>query len=271
MNCRYALLTLPLFLSGCVVHLGPGSCTGADYVTEETLELTASDLSRLKVMAEAGDIRIEGEPGRDTIRVDAKIYQSEPGANEHDFRLLSDGNTAHLYATQSYSAGCWSNTPRIDMVVKVPAEMALDLEDGSGELVILGMAGTLNVVDGSGDLTIDGGQELVLNDGSGDARISNIQGNVEVDDGSGELWLSAIGGDLTLDDGSGDLSVQQVAGRVTIEDGSGDLSVEQVEGMVTVDDGSGDIQVRQTGGFNLIDGGSGGLSLEQVNGSVTLK
>ncbi|MBY5992442.1 DUF4097 family beta strand repeat-containing protein [Ferrimonas balearica] len=264
------MLALPLLLSGCVIHLDGSSCQSADYQTEEVLLLSASDLRRFEVKADAGQLLIFGEPGRSEISVEATLYSTGPEAEDHDFRLERRGDTAVLTATQHSTMGCWRDSPRIDLVVKAPAGLDLTVDDGSGDLEILGMTGALSVEDGSGNLVIDGGSRLVLDDGSGDARVRNVTGSATIEDGSGNLWVSRIGGDLEVDDGSGDLAIVEVAGAARIEDGSGNLSVEKVDGVVTVDDGSGDIRVRHVGGFTLVEGGSGQLSLKEVTGPVSL-
>ncbi|MBY6186524.1 DUF4097 domain-containing protein [Marinobacter hydrocarbonoclasticus] len=271
MKLRCALLTLPLLLSGCVIHIdGSYACDSADYEQHETLVLDSAGLTAFKVDAGAGRLDIIGEPGRDTISVEAVLYSTGPEADEHEFGLEQQGSTAVLTATQTNMMSCGRQSPHINMVVKVPAELDLNVDDGSGALEIVGMAGKLTIEDGSGNLVIDGGQQLTLDDGSGDARIRNIQGDANIEDGSGNLWISKVGGNLEVEDGSGDLEVTEVGGYARVDDGSGNLSVEAVQGPVTVDDGSGDIRIRQTGGFTLLEGGSGGLSVENVNGPVTL-
>ncbi|MBY6224262.1 DUF4097 domain-containing protein [Ferrimonas balearica] len=270
MTRRLSVLLLPLLLSGCVIHVDGTACSSADYESNQAVQLDGAGLTALQVNAEAGRLEIIGDPAQNNIAVEAVLYSSGPEADEHQFSLVRQGDVAVLTATQNSQFGCWNDSPHIDMVVRVPAGLALEVEDGSGDMTLHGMTAPLNIDDGSGSLTINGGQTLRLVDGSGDTWVEGIAGNATVEDGSGSLRLSKMGGDVRVDDGSGDLTISDVAGQVEVSDGSGSLVVESVQGNVTVDDGSGDIRIRQTGGFTLIEGGSGGLSVSDVNGPVTL-
>ena len=70
---------------------------------------------------------------------------------------------------------CGSTTPRINfrtrvinLTVRVPKNMDVEVDDGSGEV-----------------------------------KIAQINGNIQIDDGSGEINIRDIRGDVGIDDGSG--------------------------------------------------------------------
>lgn len=240
-----------LLLSACVIHVG-NSSAAEDLKHEQLhLQLSAADLTELKAETEAGDLKIIGVKGLTQIEVVADLYSSE--SRPFTLSLEKQGNAAVLKAVGGSCIGvCSGPSGYADLLVKVPAELALTLEDGSGDISIEGLSSDLVINDGSGNLTVQGGRHLVLEDGSGNASLTGFSGN------------------LTIEDGSGDLFVQQVAGTVLVEDGSGDIDIQQVKGMVSISDGSGDILVQQAGGFTLLDDGSGELKIDQINGPVSL-
>ncbi|MAD73652.1 MAG: hypothetical protein CML20_02410 [Rheinheimera sp.] len=235
-------------LSGCVIYVGNGHAGDRQH-EQRNLTLDAINLSELVADTGAGKLEIIGEEGRQTIDLQASIYYYD--SEDIRLSLVSSGNDAVLEAgfANSFTSG---NSPYMDVVVKVPARLALTLEDGSGDAEIRGLQGNLNIEDGSGNLTIEGGN------------------NAKVVDGSGDLYISQLRGNLTLEDGSGSAYVENIQGKVTVEDGSGDLQISQIGGLVTIDDGSGDINVDGAGGLTILDGGSGSLNINAINGPVNI-
>ncbi|MBU2113834.1 MAG: DUF4097 domain-containing protein [Gammaproteobacteria bacterium] len=241
-------LAMASLLSGCVVYVGNGHASDLQY-EERKLSLSATELQQLVADTGAGKLDIVGETGRDSIELVANIYYYD--ADDIRLSLQNRGKDAVLEAgfAQSFNSG---NSPYIDLLVKVPAQFNLTLDDGSGDTDIRGLSGNLNIDDGSGELRLSGGN------------------NASVKDGSGDLYISQLSGNLQLEDGSGDADIRHVKGNVSVEDGSGDLNISQVGGIVTIDDGSGDIVVDGAGGLTIIDSGSGGLKLNAINGPVQI-
>ncbi|RVU40607.1 hypothetical protein EOE67_06070 [Rheinheimera riviphila] len=217
-------------LSGCVIHVGGGG-NSPDQHSTKRFELEASALTQLVASTGAGSLLIQGEAGRTTIEVVAEIH-SYDGMNA-DISLQAQGNNAQLHASlpSSFVNG---NSPYIDLIVKVPTNFGLVLDDGSGDTVIEGLTGALHVTDGSGELRINGGNSLRLDDGSGDVFVRNIAGAVSVEDGSGDLEIDQIGGIVSINDGSGDISVVRTAGLTITDAGSGDLDLDQINGPVSI-------------------------------------
>jgi DUF4097 and DUF4098 domain-containing protein YvlB len=262
-------ITSALILCGCVVHVSP-SAANADIYKKKTLQLDAATFENLTAKTGAGSLEIVGEKDRTNIVVNADIYTVEEG--DYTLTLTKSGNKAFLEAkVPSLNGNVWrfgSNGPRIDLVIKMPSELALKLDDGSGSIDIEGLTSHLTIEDGSGSLAIDGGKSLNLKDGSGSLTVKNIMGKTNIDDGSGSMSVENIQGDLVVDDGSGSLEIKNVTGNATIEDGSGGLTVRKVSGKVTIDDGSGGITVKDAGSLEIIDSGSGGVQINGIRGTV---
>lgn len=218
------------FLSGCVIHIGGGN-NSPDQHSTKRFELEASALTQLVASTGAGSLLIQGEAGRTTIEVVAEIHSYE--GLDTDISLEARGSNAQLHA--SLSKGFVNgNSAYIDLIVKVPTNFGLVLDDGSGDTVIEGLTGALQVTDGSGELRIDGGSSLRADDGSGDLFIRNIQDAVTVDDGSGDLVIEQIGGVVTINDGSGDIRVHRAGGLTITDAGSGELDIDQINGQVSI-------------------------------------
>lgn len=223
------------------------ACSMTQPTLQETreLELTVAPGSRLFVEAGAGSMVLDGDPAVDAVSVVAEIYQVEP-SNDYTLTLeAQDDGSARLVAVSGDRM--LSGSDRIDLSIRVPESLRVDINDGSGSLRVSGLRA---------DLTIE--------DGSGSTAVSDIDGNVSIDDGSGSITVEDVRGNLDLVDGSGSITVARVGGDVDIDDGSGSISVEDAGGTVTVDDGSGSISVDGAGDFELVDDGSGSVRLNDI-------
>lgn len=220
-------------LTGCVVYADvadDGGLWGSSDLQHETrtLSLSTSGIDELKADTGAGSLEIIGEAGRTSIDVTAEIYFHD--ADEIQLSLEQDGDDAELVADFNRSS-YRGDSPYINLVVRVPAELEVEVNDGSGSIVIRDVLGDLDIDDGSGSINIENA------------------GNVDIDDGSGSI------------------TVRNLSGNLDIEDGSGSMDIEQVAGKVTIDDGSGGIVVRDVGDLNIIDAGSGSVRTEGVRNS----
>lgn len=227
-------------LTACVVHVGNDAHAAELTKEHQQLTLDAAGLSRLMATTGAGDITIVGDTNATQIVVDADLYFEN--RNDLTFTLARSGNEARLVA-ESNSNGIgvvWNNSPYIDLTVRMPAALALSLDDGSGDVSIRGLTEQIRVEDGSGELSINGGKDVRVTDGSGDLAIQQAQGSVKVDDGSGDLNISDVKGSVEISDGSGDMQVSRV-GAVKIDDGSGDISVSDADSLTVDESGSGEL------------------------------
>lgn len=200
---------------------------------EEQIAFTvpSANIAKLDISAGAGSLTVSSSPSATEISVSAVVCASrKSGLEGMGIEHIVQGNTQFLWTKIEDQQGGFfsSGYAFINLEVTVPAGLAVDIKDGSGELSVSG-TGDLNVVDGSGE-----------------ARIFAIAGNVKVKDGSGELTIEDVQGNVDVDDGSGDIDIVQVAGAVTVRDGSGDIDVREVQLEVTIlEDGSGDVNVDQ--------------------------
>jgi DUF4097 and DUF4098 domain-containing protein YvlB len=153
------------------------------------------------------------------------------------------------------------------------------------------------------ELLLPRGVRVVVNAGSADVDLRDIDGDVEVRTSSGDIAMGRLGGraivetlagDLTIDDGVGELRVTTAAGdvrvnglrgaadihttsgdvtlldvrssRITVESISGDASIEgtlAADARVRISTHSGDVTMR-------VDGGPRGtLEFETFNGELT--
>ncbi|MFT6270308.1 MAG: hypothetical protein ACJAVV_003142 [Alphaproteobacteria bacterium] len=226
-----------LMLSGCIVHVGGGP-GNANQHHEKILELDITNINVLNAETGAGSLKIIGEQGISKITVDANVYTID----ESDFTLtlVRSGSKAKLVADASSRSGnSWhigGNSPRIDLIVKMPADLALQLDDGSGSIDIKGLTNNIEIEDGSGSLKIDGGNNIQIIDGSGSLTIKNATGNVDIEDRAGSVTVNNTQGKVTIDDSAGGINVDGAGHLEIINSGSGGVSIDGVGGTVIVDE-----------------------------------
>ncbi|MGH7445373.1 MAG: hypothetical protein ACREKM_10870 [Longimicrobiales bacterium] len=220
---------------------------------EDTRTAELSGARTLLVHAGSGELRVEGRAGVDAVQIEAHLCASsqellsamrlETGVMGGSARVrtnLPDRNENNSYA-------------RMDLVIVVPQGMPAGIEDGSGSTELSGLGDT-EIVDGSGNLDV-----------------TEIGGSLDIDDGSGALMIEDVAGDVVIDDGSGDLSLRAVQGAIAIDDGSGAIGIVDARRNVTIDDSSGGIEARGVGGdFTVDDDGSGGIRYSDVTGAVRI-
>lgn len=212
------------------------------YEEARELELDSEGIEALSITAGAGSLEITGVAGTGEIRVEALIQVPDRNDDkaqkviESDLILTLEKSGRNAVLRAYFDRGMWNfgDSPSVRLVVTMPQDLGLEVDDGSGSMVI-----------------------------------SDVSGDIEVDDGSGSISMSNVGGEVRIDDGSGSISVEQVGGDISIVDGSGSIKVREVLGSVVVDDGSGSITVNDVEHDLIIeDDGSGGLNFSNIKGRV---
>lgn len=256
--------------------------------------IDAAGLSSLDLIARAGSLRIEAGNGS-AVHLRARLCSSEAKALDRmDVSQDTVDGRLSLEAVIPWDTpGFDPESAYIDLELRVPAALAIDAMDSSGDIVARGVSlrslrdssGGIRIEDGrsglrledsSGDIEIDGlAGDLELRDSSGDIEVEAVAGGVHVRvDSSGDIRLRDVGGPVRIDqDSSGGILVEQVRGGVHIgSDSSGSIEVRDVSGDVSVgSDGSGEIAVRDVrGNFSVREKGRGPISAHGVTGEVSL-
>ena len=230
---------VPLLLLSGVLGLA-GTLRADDCELEAGREerLDAAGVKTLHVIARAGSLRIDGQAGASAIAVHGTACASRQGVlDDIQLKVRRSGSEATVEAVIPDSFN-WlgGGQARLDLVLEVPAGVALEVDDGSGSIEIRHVASAA-VQDGSGEMVIeDVAGEVRITDGSGAIQVRDAGSVVIDEDGSGGISISGVRGNvLVKDDGSGSISVREVAGDFTVEDdGSGGISHTAVHGRVRI-------------------------------------
>lgn len=223
------------------IGLARAAWAESDYEEVRDMELAAAGISQLTINAGAGSMDVTGVAGLDKIVVKATIVVPDEDADdavrmiEKRIRLSLQENTGDAELEAFFKSGfqMFGSSPYIVLEVSVPQGMAVDIDDGSGSIDILDVAGDISIEDGSGSIDISNVAQVSIDDGSGSIDIVNAAGDVSIVDGSGSISVKHIAGSVTIDDGSGSIRVSDIDNDlVIVDDGSGGLTFSDIRGTV---------------------------------------
>jgi DUF4097 and DUF4098 domain-containing protein YvlB len=225
MNLRPLLLT---------AVLGVTTVALADSTFDKTLNVSGQ--ADLYVSTGSGNIHVAPGSGNQ-IHIVGHVHAGWSSFGDVNARIqrivdnppiVQNGNTVRVGEVTDHSL---FNNVSIDYDVTVPADVALNLHSGSGDV-------EANNV----------GRFVSAASGSGNVRVRGTHGPVDVGSGSGELQVDDAGaGDIKARTGSGNIRVNGFNGGFTGKTGSGDIEAFghlQNGGMVST--GSGDVRLHLT-------------------------
>jgi Toastrack DUF4097 len=160
--------------------------------------------------------------------------------------IQQSGNTVRIGGKHE----SWFEHVSIDYDISAPKNTQLKGESGSGDLKVSSMQGGCKLETGSGVINAqDIAGDTYLQTGSGDVRGSfNGDGNVTAEAGSGTIRLTGVKGGLKAETGSGDISISgQPVSMWKIEAGSGsiDLNLGGAKFTLDAETGSGSVHTDQ--------------------------
>lgn len=206
----------------------------------------------LEVLTHSGDITVRAG-GSGSVQIHGKIFvgdrwlrgtrQGDVQAIEQNPPIRQEGNSIHIDYLNVHDIS-------VDYEITVPADTTIRAHSGSGDQVIEGTRGNVDVQTGSGDVRLSNlTGEVRLQTGSGDVRAHEISGAVRGGAGSGDIEVEETGsGDVDLHTGSGNITARGVQGGFHGEAGSGDITAEGTQsGTWEIRTGSGNVRVRLPG------------------------
>jgi DUF4097 and DUF4098 domain-containing protein YvlB len=203
----------------------------------------------LEVQTRSGDVTVRTGPAG-SVSIHGKIFVGDHWlfGNRHtdvsDIEqhppLRQEGNSIRIDYVNARDIS-------VDYEITVPEETTIRSHSGSGDQIIEGTRGNVDLQTGSGDVKLSRlTGEIRLQTGSGDVRALGISGPVRGGAGSGNIEVEETGsGDVDLHTGSGNVSVRGMQGALHAEAGSGDVSAEGTQtGTWEIRTGSGNVHVR---------------------------
>jgi len=254
---------------------------GHGFEKEKNLILPMDDINQFDIDCGAGFLVVNGIAGLDKIEVKATIIIEGMSQKRIDkllknhlrLELKKTGSKAILvskFKSVTSFITLKSRKRQINLEIRLPQNLPLNIDDGSGSIDIKDLSGAVTIDDGSGSMTLKNIQGKVnIEDGSGSITLINMDNNVKINDGSGDIVADKIKGHLKIIDGSGSIYAKNIGGEVNVRDGSGSIKIRNILGSVIISDGSGSIIIEDVEQDVIIkEAGSGDLSLKGIKGKV---
>ncbi|MEP7042915.1 MAG: DUF4097 family beta strand repeat-containing protein [Dokdonella sp.] len=271
---------VPALIGTALIALVPAfaSANECKFTAQHDFDVNAAGLKAVAFALGSSDVVVEGVPGLTKVEVRGKACASDQDwlAGLSVEQQRSGDRLTVTPKTERNVGWHWfgSSYAYLDLRVRVPAALAIDIRGSSADAEISGVA-ALDFESSSGDLDarrIAG--TLTSKASSGDIKGVDI-GSVDVrGTGSGDIELRDVHSDVQVaSSGSGDLHFENVGGSVHVGSvGSGDVQMSHVDRDATIDSiGSGDISANAIGGnFTVGAKGSGDVSHHDVRGKVSV-
>jgi hypothetical protein len=203
----------------------------------------------LEVLTHSGDVTIRAGSSNSVV-IRGKIFVGDRwfgGKREDDVHAIEQNPPIHQNGNSIHIEYVDYHNIAIDYEITVPADAAIRARSGSGDQIIEGTRGNIDVQTGSGNIKLTNlTGEVHLQTGSGDVRARSIAGTVRGGTGSGDVEVEETGkGNIDLRTGSGGINARGIQGGFRGETGSGDITA---EGSQTdaweLHTGSGNVHVR---------------------------
>src|ERR1700692_426570 len=202
----------------------------------------------LEVLTRSGDITVRnGASG--TVSIHAKIHAGNSwfgGDQKAEGQELQNNPPIRQNGNQIRIDYINLNNISVDYEISVPVETAIRAHSGSGDQVIEGIKGNIDLQSGSGDLKLARlTGEMRFQTGSGNVRGRELAGPAKAKAGSGDIEIEeTAAGDVDIRTGSGNIKVSGINGGFHAEAGSGDIHGEgSPKNMWNVRTGSGNVNL----------------------------
>jgi hypothetical protein len=246
----------------CFLLLAPLAALASEhcqYQAPRNLKADLAGVRSVRIEVNSYDLHVDGVAGMQGLELTGRACASDKAMldrltvaqhREGDRLVIELGGNGHfglhLFGS-SYSD--------LQVNVKLPADLPVNVDVGSGDAAVSGVA------------------ELESHVGSGDLHVHGIAGRFKAGVGSGDIDANDVGSVEIGSVGSGDFKARGIKGDARIGSiGSGDLSLSHVGGSVHADTlGSGDLSVDDVAGdFHLGAKGSGDVNHRDVKGRISV-
>ncbi len=223
------------------------------FSAQREASIDTAGAERVEIIARGGDLDVRPAQGSRILAGGKACASSEQYLAQTQVHARHEGKVIRVFVqVPDEMQGIGTFYATLDLSVRMPASLPVD------------------VTDTSGDTTIEAVRVAHLTDSSGDLVLRGLLGDIEINDSSGDIRVDEAAGLVKITDSSGDIEVRGARGVLVPSDSSGDIEIERVTGSVRVEnDSSGDIEVDDVGGnVDVLVDSSGDLGVSRVKGTV---
>lgn len=252
LSLRSTLVSSRVFAIGLVVLLASTAVFASTPQGSFDRTLSVTGPVDLEVLTRSGDVTVRTGASSAVI-IHGKIFvgdrwlrggrQGDVNEIEQHPPIRQEGNSVHIDYVNVHDIS-------VDYEITVPPDTTVRSRSGSGDQIIEGTRGNVDIQTGSGDVKLARlTGEIRLQTGSGNITAREIAGAVKGGAGSGDIEIDETSaGDVDLHTGSGNINVHGIQGGFRGEAGSGDITAEGAQSSNwEIRTGSGNVRVRLPG------------------------
>lgn len=182
------------------------------------------DIKKVRVEIIAGNVSIsKSNEATATIKLEKIKFEEECA-------LTMETKEGELLLLVKDKKILGSSNCQVNTTLKLPSQMKVDVESGSGTLKIIGMTNDIDFSLGSGSVEIEGkGDEIDGNTGSGKVVILGSYKEIDIKTGNGDINFNGECEDAKFKTGNGDAEIRYsknvMKGKLDVMSGNGDALV----------------------------------------------
>ncbi len=240
-----------LAASAIAVSLGSAACIQVDEGETRRFEkvYSVSGPVTLDIQNGSGDVHVRAS-GDGRVRVQGEVRFSQfllaTGSRRRADEIAEkppitqSGDLLRIVRPDASGSG----TARINYTIEVPAKTEVRIRNGSGDVVLEGIDGPLNIDTGSADVQVGRiHQRVDISVGSGDISARDIDGELSATARSGDVTVDSVAGDIRVETTSGDIRIGRPGHKVSARANSGEVEIDGVSADLRVNTGSGDCRI----------------------------
>lgn len=226
---------------------------------DKTIQKNFANIKTIQLSTSSGNITITKSTGSGVSVTLKHSYDDD------EFTPVIEERNGTLIMKEDFSQGSQSGSSSWEL--GVPDNTSLNLNTGSGNIIVEGINTNIKSNLGSGDVELKSVKgDLNFNTGSGNIDLTNAEGDLSFNTGSGNIRATGGTGKYSFNAGSGDITIQKLAGAFAVNTGSGDVVAKDLtlQAAGRFNTGSGDAEVNLTANLEhdiSINSGSGDATL----------
>lgn len=205
----------------------------------QIIDIADKDITGLMINNQLGSVIITGEDRQDLeLNYRITIYSEKELVDDSlkNMKIISNYNGNNLELTRErMELPPFVRGIKIDYEIRVPRELALDISNRYGQLVVSGMKSDVdldNYYDQLRVTAIDGEAELLARYGS--LFVENVSGPVQINTAYNNAEIYNLGAGLDLNSRYGSVRIDGIRGSTDLDFSYGSLSIENVEKDVSI-------------------------------------
>ena len=240
-----------------LIFMLPILVTAKTYVNESTEVFDSGPGEKIQINVGRGNVEVSSHPGNEvTVDLSISLKAKNQEAADEAFKSVetviqqSDGKV--LVKVKQKNSGSFLNfskppKAKIKLIVLCPEDYNVEVDTGSGNIIITGINGKLEFDTGSGNII--GNQlngKIDADTGSGNIVLTDTEGHFNGDTGSGNIVANSHNGSISADTGSGNIQANGSISKFNADTGSGNVSIVSKSAIAEnskADTGSGNISL----------------------------